>query len=227
MRCLSAPSIGPKATTLHPLVPDQLDNVREILKAGKHLMELINEVLDLARIESGRISLALAPLAIQPLVKECVALFQPLITARRIELVFDMAGACPILADRLRLRQMVLNLLSNAVKYNREGGLIEIGCRLTSENRLRLSLRDTGKGIAAEELPNLFKPFERLESAYSGVEGSGIGLALSKQLIEAMGGAIGVDSRLGDEGSTFWIDCVRAEAPDIPAALGGGNYARH
>jgi len=194
-----------EADLAHPLVAEQADNVHEILHAGQHLLELINEVLDLARIESGRIELALEPVAAAALIAECVALLQPLASARRIELTLDVGSACAVLADRLRLRQVLLNLLSNAIKYNREAGSVHIRCYTADAERVRIAVRDSGRGIAADALPRLFKPFERLESAYDGIDGTGIGLALSRKLAEAMNGAIGVESVVG-EGSTFWVD---------------------
>ena len=194
-----------------PLTTDQADNVREILHAGKHLLELINEVLDLARIETGRIELSMEPVEVLSLIGECMALLQPLTFGRQIELKLDVDDACTVQADRLRLRQILLNLLSNAVKYNREKGSVWISCRPAAEDRIRIAVHDSGRGIAAEALPRLFKPFERIESAYDGIEGAGIGLALSKRLVEAMDGAIGAESVAG-EGSTFWVELPAAEA---------------
>jgi PAS domain S-box-containing protein len=194
-----------------PLTHEQADNVREILHAGKHLLELINEVLDLARIEAGRIDLSLEPVEVPSLVGECVALLQPLTVGRQVDLKQDLEGACAVQADRLRLRQVLLNLLSNAVKYNRDKGNVQITCRLAAEGRVRIAVSDSGRGIAADALPRLFKPFERIESAYDGVEGAGIGLALSKHLVAAMGGSIGVESVVG-VGSTFWVELPAAEA---------------
>jgi PAS domain S-box-containing protein len=194
-----------------PLTSDQTDNVREILHGGKHLLELINEVLDLARIETGRIELSLEPVEVPSLIGECMALLQPLTFGRQVELKQDMDGVSTVQADRLRLRQILLNLLSNAVKYNREKGSVWITCQLVSEGRVRIAVRDSGRGIAADALPRLFKPFERIESAYDGIEGAGIGLALSKRLVEAMDGSIGVESVAG-EGSTFWVELPAAEA---------------
>jgi len=194
-----------------PLTPDQADNVREIFHAGKHLLELINEVLDLARIETGRIELSLEPVEVPALIGECMALLQPLTLAHQIELKLDMDGVSTVQADRLRLRQVLLNLLSNAIKYNREQGSVMISCQLVSGGRVRIAVRDNGRGIAVDALPRLFKPFERIESAYDGIEGAGIGLALSKRLVEAMDGAIGVESVTG-EGSTFWVELPAAEA---------------
>ena len=213
-----------------PLGTDQTDSVREIRRAGQHLLELINEVLDLARIETGRIELSLEPVEVPSLVEECIALLQPLTAARQITLNLDMDGIGTVQADRLRLRQVLLNLLSNAVKYNRDGGSVAISCRPATEGRVRIAVCDSGRGIAADALPRLFKPFERVESAYNGIEGTGIGLALSKRLVEAMDGRIGVESVVG-EGSTFWLELPAAEAKDyIPAASGvdasmQNNYA--
>lgn len=177
-----------------PLTADQADNIHEILHAGRHLLELINEVLDLARIETGRIELSLEPVEARSLIGECMALLQPLTSGRQIELKLDMDGNDTVQADRLRLRQILLNLLSNAVKYNRDKGCVRISCQSAAKDRIRIVVRDSGRGIAADALPRLFKPFERIETAYECIEGTGIGLALSKRLVEAMGGSIGVES---------------------------------
>lgn len=207
-----------------PLTLDQVDNVHEILHAGQHLLELINEVLDLARIETGRIELSLEPVEVPSLLGECMALLQPLTAERQIGMDLDIDGISTVQADRLRLRQVLLNLLSNAVKYNREQGSIWITCRLVAESRVRIAVRDSGRGIAADALPRLFKPFERIESAYDGIEGSGIGLALSKRLAEAMNGSIGAESAAG-VGSTFWIELPAAEAEDYAPADSGAGVA--
>ncbi|MFI3120838.1 MAG: ATP-binding protein [Methylococcaceae bacterium] len=196
-----------------PLTPDQADNVREINHAGLHLLELINEVLDLARIETGRIELSLEPVEMRSLIGECKALLQPLSSERGIELTLNIDGTGTVQADRLRLRQILLNLLSNAVKYNCDKGSVQISCEPVAEDRARISVRDSGRGIAAEALQRLFKPFERIESAYDGIEGAGIGLALTKRLVEAMNGSIGVESVIG-QGSTFWFELPSAEATD-------------
>jgi len=187
-----------------PLTPQQADNVKEIQHAGEHLLDLVNEVLDLSRIESGRIELSLEPVTITPLVTECVAQFRPL--AEQRDITIRMEGFTNNLAahaDRARLKQVLLNLLSNAIKYNRECGEVMISAE-TAEGQLRLSVMDTGLGIPPGQRTRLFKPFERLGAVYDGIEGTGIGLALVKRLVHAMGGEIGLESQVGT-GSTFWF----------------------
>ncbi len=189
----------------HPLAETQADNVHEILHGGKHLLALINEVLDLARIESGRLEVSLEAVALRPLIETCMAQIKPLAAERGIDITVDISGAPTVQADYTRLRQVLLNLLSNAVKYNREAGRILIRGTTIDDQRLRIEVEDTGNGIPAESLSRLFRPFERLESAYLGIEGSGMGLALAKKLVEAMHGTIGVHSVSGT-GSTFWFE---------------------
>jgi len=188
-----------------PLTPDQADNVHEILRAGDHLLELINEVLDLERIESGRIEFSLESVDVPPLMAECVTLLQPLASTKHIEVTLNLGSIRSVQADHMGLRQVLLNLLSNAIKYNRQAGSVEITAHPTAEGYVRISVSDSGRGIAAESLPRLFQPLERLESAYDGIEGIGIGLALAKKLTEGMNGTIGVESIVG-EGSTFWVE---------------------
>jgi PAS domain S-box-containing protein len=189
----------------HPLTAGQIDNAREIRHAGEHLLQMVNEVLDLSRIESGRLELSLEPVWVASVIKACLAQIQPLAAQRGISLVLEQAVSCKVLADPVRLKGVLLNLLANAVKYNREGGSIQVGCVAAGADRLRISVRDSGRGIAADALPRLFKPFERMESAYDGIEGTGIGLALAKKLVEGMHGDIGVETVQG-EGSTFWFE---------------------
>ena len=206
------------------LTAEQRDGVVQILKAGKHLLELINEVLDLARIESGRLSLSPEPTAVRELIDEAVALIGPLADSAQIDLHLEVEDAT-VLADRQRLRQVLLNLLSNAVKYNRAGGSVWISSHPGAGERACITVVDSGPGIAATSLERLFEPFERLGAEETGVEGSGLGLSLTKRLVEAMGGTIEVDSE-PDRGSTFRIGFPLVEGQveryqRLQAAAGG------
>ena len=199
---------------------EQHDSVRHILKGGAHLLDLINEVLDLARIESGHLSLSPEPVAIADIVQHVVALVRPLAARRGITFDDDAVKECDnrrvltdhVLADRQRLSQILMNLLSNAVKYNRDGGRVRVTCEDVPDGRIRIKVTDTGAGILPEKVKLLFQPFERLGADQTAVEGTGLGLALSKALAEAMGGTLGVESEV-DRGSTFWVELARSEAP--------------
>jgi PAS domain S-box-containing protein len=196
--------------TAHPLTAEQRQYADEILRGGRHLLRLINDVLDLGRVESGRLAMALAPVPLLPLIEECLALMAPLAQERPVQLqLVDRALLdCPVRADPLRLKQVVLNLLGNAIKYNRRDGQVTVQGSLT-EQYVELRIVDTGIGLTADQCRRLFVAFERLSARQGGVEGTGIGLALSRQLMLAMGGEIGADSVL-DVGSTFWIRLPRA-----------------
>jgi len=202
-----------------PLSETQADNIHEVIHAGKHLLEMVNEVLDLSRIESGKLEVSLEPLYLEPLVAQCISQLQPLAAQRNISVTQEVNKLSILKADQTRLKQVLLNLLSNAIKYNYEDGQITVSCKSVDKQRLRICVQDTGPGIATEALPRLFKPFERLESAYNGIEGSGIGLALAKRLIEAMHGEIGVDSVPG-EGCTFWFELPISESPKLKEETG-------
>lgn len=186
------------------LTDEQQGNVSEILNAGRHLLDMINEVLDLARIESGRLDVSLEPVGLDGLIDACLAQMRPLADEKRIALSRSGPSAC-VRADHIRLKQVLLNLLSNAVKYNFSDSTAKVIIEHRPHDRVRISVVDTGPGIPATHLKRLFKPFERLESAYEATEGTGIGLALSKRLTEAMHGTIGVESKQGF-GSTFWVE---------------------
>jgi len=177
--------------------------VHEILRAGHHLLQLINEVLDLARIESGKLSLSPEPLPLAGLVGEAQALVQPLAQQRHVSLSLGPMAGLVVRADRLRLKQVLLNLLSNAVKYNRAGGTVRVEARVQDLFSVRISVHDTGIGIAPQSLPQLFQPFSRVSG--TATEGTGIGLSISQRLVAMMGGRIGVDSQPG-VGSEFWIE---------------------
>jgi CheY-like chemotaxis protein len=180
--------------------------VRQIMKAGRHLLNLIDEVLDITRIEAGHLPVSPEPVHVEMAVSEAIELVRPLATAKGVELGGSGDGADHyVLADRQRLRQVLLNLLSNAVKYNRPGGVVSVAYEAAPGDRLRLAVTDTGPGIASSFFDRMFRPFERLGAEGTGVEGTGLGLALSKGLVEAMGGTLDASSVLG-EGSTFWVE---------------------
>ena len=187
--------------------------VHEILRAGHHLLELINEVLDLARIESGRLSLSPEALPLADLVREAQALVLPLAQQRKVSLSVAPLQALVVRADRLRLKQVLLNLLSNAVKYNRPGGTVQVEALLQDMFTVRIGVRDTGIGITAQNLPQLFQPFSRVGGTTA--EGTGIGLSISQRLVAMMGGRIGVNSTPG-VGSEFWIELPSARLADPP-----------
>lgn len=201
---------------IEPLGSEPLEFVHEIHRAGDHLLELINELLDLSRIEAGKLAMVLQPTPVAQIAREAAQIVQPQVIERHIALRDTCTENTMVLADPTRLRQILVNLLTNAVKYNRVGGQVLLDCRLLDDEWLRIAVTDTGHGIAPEKLTSLFKPFERLGAEFSAIDGTGIGLALSKQLAELMGGALGLDS-VADEGSTFWIDLPRIKTVSGPA----------
>ncbi|WP_126456032.1 ATP-binding protein [Sulfuriflexus mobilis] len=188
-----------------PLSANQHTSVNEIITGGQHLLYLINELLDLARIESGRLELQPVELELNALTKECINMVQPLAHKQGITIRNNIHDtALRLKTDRLRFKQAIINILANAIKYNSEQGIVYLDAALTSNQHIRLTIRDTGPGISALDQQRLFTTFERLETAV-GIEGTGIGLAVTRHLIEMMGGTIGVDSTSG-QGSTFWIE---------------------
>lgn len=196
------------------LSTDDRENVEQIMRAGRHLLALINEILDIARVESGRLTLSLEPVAVLDVVDEVLSLTQPLAAEREIRFEKAITGDPYVLVDRQRFKQILLNLVSNAIKYNREGGCVTLSMQHTTDQMLRLIVSDTGAGIAPGDLAKLFVPFERLNADKSGIEGTGVGLALSKRLTEVMGGTIGVESTV-DQGSTFWVELPLEETPEV------------
>jgi CheY-like chemotaxis protein len=186
-----------------------------ILTANQHLLGLIDEVMDLSRIESGQVSISLEPVPVAPLLTSALDLMGPLADTHGVAIhpPAHQNGARYVIADAQRLKQILINLISNAIKYNRDGGEVRLAVT-PAENRVRVSVTDTGRGIDEASIQKLFVPFERLDAGSSGVQGTGLGLALSRSLVEAMGGSIGVESAR-DSGSTFWVELARAE----PAAV--------
>lgn len=183
------------------------ENIAEILRAGHHLLELIDEVLDLAKIESGKVNLSLEDSLSIDLCRESLSLVRPLAKNKEVELVdqTQAAGTNMIHVDQTRFKQVLVNLLSNAIKYNNKGGKVILSCAAQPSGMLRFKVRDTGKGLNEEQQQRLFTPFDRLGAEASTTHGTGIGLVISKRLIEGMGGALGYSSQEG-EGSCFWVD---------------------
>ncbi len=205
------------------LKPDQAENVSLVLKGAEHMLALIDEVLDLSRIEAGKLSISLEAVALGDIVRDAAALIAPLAAGTRVTIEIDDSGLPRghgyVHADAHRLKQVVLNLLSNAVKYNRPGGRVLVRFELSDSGRVRALVTDTGIGIRAEHMASLFVPFERLGAGQNAIEGTGLGLTLSKGMIEAMGGAIEVSSKPG-VGSTFTIELAATSAPCLgPQAL--------
>ncbi len=196
----------------------QKRSIEQILHAGWYLLELINEILDLTLIESGKLSLSLEPSSLGDVMQECQAMIEPQAQKRGIRVAFPhFASPCFVKADRTRLKQALINLLSNAVKYNRAGGSVIVGCSGHTAERIRISVTDTGEGLSADKLTQLFQPFNRLGKEAGFEEGTGIGLVMTKRLVELMGGVIGVESSVGT-GSVFWIELkVTTEAPAVGA----------
>jgi len=189
-----------------PLTPTQNANIAQILRAGWYLLNLVNKILDLSVIESGKLPVSREPVLLIDVIRECLAMVESKAQEHHIQVsLIPFDNTWSVMADSTRVRQVLINLLTNAIKYNREHGAVEISCTASSTERLRVSVKDTGLGLSAEKLTHLFEPFNRLGQETGAEEGTGIGLAVSKQLVELMGGAIGVQSTVG-VGSEFWIE---------------------
>lgn len=190
-----------------------------ILTAGRHLLVLINEILDLAKVESGTVTLSPEPVGVGEVVCACQQMIANMVEQRRIRVVSSVDPGQYVLADRTRLKQVLLNLMSNAVKYNREGGAVTVSCAALSAERVRITIQDNGEGLDAAQLAQLFQPFNRLGKEGGPEEGSGIGLVVTKRLVELMGGSIGASSTVG-VGSAFWIELKPAPATQGPDGKG-------
>jgi len=199
--------------------PGQMESIAQILQAGWHLLTLINEILDLAKVESHQDLVSVEPVSLAECLAECESMISPQAEQRGIRMTFpEFTTPCYVLADRTRVKQVIINLLSNAVKYNQPEGTVEVDCHASGEARIRILVRDTGAGLSPENLAELFQPFNRLGQESGVEEGTGIGLVVAKRLVELMGGEIGVESTLG-KGSTFWIELPSASEPS-PAQAG-------
>ena len=192
---------------------EQHDYVNEIMQAGYHLLELINDVLDLSKIESDNIEFSVETVDCADLVKSCIPLVSPL--AAKLSVTIETEGLADLIlsADRIRLKQVMLNLITNAIKYNRPNGRVWLHAMEGKGGKKRLAISDTGLGIAADKLPLLFQPFNRLGAETGTIEGTGIGLVISRRIVEMMGGEMGVETELG-KGSTFWIELPTGQLDD-------------
>ncbi len=212
--------------------PSQAASIEQILKAGWYLLALINEILDLAQIESGRLALSLEPTALSEVMLECQAMIEPQAQKRGIRMTFPKSNKPFFVhADRTRLKQILINLLSNAIKYNQSNGTVIVDCGLLAAHgdtpeRVHISVRDIGEGLLPDKLLQLFQPFNRLGQQRSMEEGTGIGLVMSKRLVELMGGVIGVDSKVGF-GSVFWFDLNSTAAPVRAVTLAQPTIIAH
>jgi len=193
------------SNTLPSTLEQKKEFANHILKSGRHLLTLINEILDLAKVESGTITLSMEPVALSDILLECRTMIEPIAATRKVRVLFPDVDGAVVMADRTRLKQVLLNLLSNAVKYNREEGAVVLTCDEPTSTRMRLSVQDTGNGLSPDQVASLFQPFNRLGQESGAQEGTGIGLVVTKRLVELMGGEIGVTSSPG-VGSVFWIE---------------------
>ncbi|MDO8793791.1 MAG: ATP-binding protein [Vicinamibacterales bacterium] len=209
------------------LTADNEEGVTQILRGGRHLLQLVNEVIDISRIESGQLALSSEPLSANEVAVEAVDLIRPLAAERQVTVtLIPLEPERVIRADRQRFRQVLLNLLANAVKYNRPGGQVRVDWSDGIDGRLRVNVHDTGMGIPAEQIALLFQPFERLGAEQTSVEGTGLGLTVTRALVEAMDGKVGVHSVVG-QGSTFWADLrltTYHQATDITEAPSAAAY---
>ena len=195
--------------------PTQMARLEEILHGGWYLLTLINGILDLAVIESGNLVLSKESVSLAEVIAECQAMIEPQAQQYGIQLIFHKFDSpLTVKADRTKLKQVLINLLSNAIKYNREQGTVEVNCTTSTTVRIRISIKDSGAGLPPEKLAQLFQPFNRLGQENGTVQGTGIGLVVTKQLAELMGGTIGVESTVG-VGSEFWIELVSATMPQL------------
>jgi CheY-like chemotaxis protein len=200
-----------------PPTVSQKRNLDQILKAGWYLLELINEILDLAMIESGKVTLSREPVSLVEVMLECRTMIEAQAQKRGIAMTFPRFDVpYYVSADRTRVKQVLINLLFNAIKYNKPEGTVAVECRLSPPDMIRISIRDSGAGLTEAQLAQLFQPFNRLGKEASAEEGTGIGLVVTKRLVELMAGSIGVESVVG-VGSVFWIELCLTSGPHLAA----------
>jgi PAS domain S-box-containing protein len=198
-----------------PQSPTQKEGVAQILKAGWHLLRLINEILDLAKVESGQVAMSAEPVSLSEVMLECQAMVESQAQEHGVRLSFPtFSSPVFVRADRTRLKQVLINLLSNAIKYNVKQGTVDVTFSEGSNGRVRTSIMDSGHGLSPEQLQELFTPFNRLGQDAGREEGTGIGLVVAKRLVELMGGSIGVESAVG-KGSVFWFELMSAVEPEL------------
>ncbi|HEY0063574.1 MAG TPA: ATP-binding protein [Telluria sp.] len=203
------------ASDTPPPPPSQQRSIDQILKGGWYLLSLINEILDLAMIESGKVTMSQESMSVGEVLNDCQGMIEPQAAKRGIRLEFTkLDKKFYVHADRTRVKQVMINLLSNAIKYNSIGGAVTVKCSLSGVDRVRISVQDNGIGLNPEQVAHLFQPFNRLGQENSGEEGTGIGLVVTKQLVELMGGVIGVESSIG-VGTVFWVEFAASEAPRL------------
>lgn len=203
------------ATATPPPSDAQKESITQILQSGWHLLKLINEILDLSVVESGKVSLSLEPVSLNEVLSECQAMMEAQAQQRGIVMTFPQFELPRFVwADQTRLKQIVINLLSNAIKYNQAQGQVRVSCTVPDADRVRIHFQDTGAGLTPEKMAQLFQPFNRLGQEASSVAGTGIGLVVTKQLVALMDGEMGVDSVVG-EGSEFWVELRSTPAPAL------------
>ena len=203
-------------TSVPPASDVQIERLGQITKAGWYLLGLIDEILDLSLIESGKLSLSLESLSLEQIMLECENMIELQAQKLDVKLTFpQFDNPCFVRADQIRLKQVLFNLISNAIKYNREHGTVEVTCAKSTPGRMRISIKDSGVGLSPEKLSQLFQPFNRLGQENSGIEGTGIGLVVTRRLVDLMEGTIGVESNVGG-GCEFWIELPLAKLPQLP-----------
>ena len=209
---------------LEGLSPEHHDSVEQIIRGGQHLLGLINEVLDIGRIETGRLALNVESVVVRDVIESAAELVRPMASDRGVNVLVESADNATVMTDRERLQQVLLNLMSNAVKYNRDNGTVTVSWQMAADGRVSIDVTDTGIGIASDQMGRLFTPFERLGAELTGVEGTGLGLILVRRLLEALGGTLSVQSEQG-VGTTFRVELAWAGPAAVVSAALSPSFA--